>query len=139
MRIFSIVGAVIAILAISCGSSVPLKVISSKNALCFDVQTLGEYLTPIYRIRLTQDVGGVVVWELKAKSVASTQRPQVWKFTLVTGPNAPRLKDVERGEFEVVSPQDGKAFLLLAGEHYTMELWGAPNSKPRHYRFQMPQ
>jgi hypothetical protein len=138
MRVYLIAVAIIMITSVACGSGLPFKVITSKNSICFDVQTLGEYFTPIYRIRLIEDAGRVIIWELQAKSVSSRYRPQIWTFTLVAGANAPMIKDVAHGEYEVVYPRDKKAFLLIPGKHYTIKLWGAPHSVPRQYKFMMP-
>src|SRR5262249_17156760 len=102
--------------SISCDRP-PLRVGGSAGSVTIDVQTLGEYLTSVDRVKLTQGV--TTLWEIK--SVSGT--PHIWKIVLHVGKNQSAPPEAEYGSYRVLTPVAGNFFELNAGTRYTVEVW----------------
>ncbi len=113
-------GAALVLMA-SCHNAPPLRIHIENGAANVDVQTLGEYPTSVARVRLRDARSGGTLWEI----VHDGRIPQFRGFRLRAGDNAAALEDVEHGAYRVVAPSGGRAFGLLAGAEYTIEVWGS--------------
>jgi hypothetical protein len=106
----------------------PLQVQRAGDLFVVDVQTLGEYMTSVGRIRLR--TGDEVVWEVRARG----RVPQIWTFGLRVGENSrvpvcgggPRTScegpEILEG-YQQVSPSTA-SFVLERGRCYVLEVWG---------------
>lgn len=103
-----------------CSSEPPLRVHEMGTSVRVDVQTLGEYQTTICRIRLTVHGEQRTIWEVAAQSGT----PQIHGLTLVPGANSAALRDVQGGQYKIVTPTAGDSFVLDPGGEYTIEVWG---------------
>lgn len=90
------------------------------DEIVVDVQFLGEYPSPVSRIRLTDLATGSTVWEVDKLGEGV---PQMRRVILTVGTN-PILPETVEGEgFRVVHPQS-KSFQLEAGRRYKIHLLG---------------
>jgi hypothetical protein len=104
----------------------PLRVVHERDGVTLDVRTLGEYLTSISRLRLS-DAAGTVVWEMQAQGTV----PQVFTVSLVRGANPSTLVGAEYGAYTVVVPAGSPTFSLEPGRTYTIQVWGANGRSAR--------
>jgi len=102
----------------------PLVLKRSPGSVTIDVQTLGEYLTPISRLKLSE--GPTTVWEIRT----SSGTPEIWRVVLNLGLNPSSPPRAEFGSYRVVVPATADSFELRANARYTVEVWGP--SGPRH-------
>jgi hypothetical protein len=106
----------------------PFRIVPSGGGVILDVQTLGEYMTSISRIRIS-DERGAVIWDLRAKGRA----PQIWTVKLHCGSNNSLIVG-EYHEYEVVVPKS-PTFVLRAKATYIAEVWSPHSWLPARRSF----
>ena len=97
----------------------PLRIVQSRSDIVVDVQTLGEYPTTVYRIRLSDLNQSTVVWEI----TTANGTPQIDRFMLKADKN-PAALEANSGTYRIVVPTSGSDFLLRKGSKYRIEMWG---------------
>lgn len=96
-----------------------------------DVQFLGEYPSPVARIRLTEVSSGSVVWEVVQQG---PQPAEIHRLVLAAGAN-PASPVVGAGEgFQVVTPSS-EYFRVERDTRYRITLWGSRRSVGRSATF----
>jgi hypothetical protein len=110
----------------SVGCNRPSVNVVNGSTAVVDLQTLGEYPTTIWHIRLLDQRTSGVVWEVKRKSGT----PQLHGLTLKTGENSVVLADADTGTYEVVAPVNSKVFHLDPGNSYQLEIWKSEGGNP---------
>jgi len=103
-------------------NSPPLRIRHSGDGVTVGVETMGEYMTTISRLRLSDTRTGAIVWEVRADG----KTPQIWRVELIPGENQPALTSIPMGrKYKVVTPRDRPTFTLTRGTPYLVEVWGA--------------
>ena len=110
------------ILVVACFGKPPLRISNVDRGVRVDVQTLGEYLTTVKRIHLTNASTGETVWDLRA--APGSQGPQIWTFTLREGENPAQLTDIQYGRYDVAAPRGRTSFTLARGIEYEVAVYG---------------
>lgn len=110
------------ILVVACSGKPPLRISAVDRGVMVDVQTLGEYLTTVKRIHLTNAATGATVWDLRA--ARGSQGPQIWTFTLREGENPVQLTELEFGRYDVFAPRGCTSFTLARGIEYEVAVYG---------------
>lgn len=95
--------------------SPPLQVVPVGGGVIVDVQTLGEYMTSVSRIRISDD-GGRVIWDVRARGRA----PQIWTVKLRCGSNSVFVPDYPA--YEVFVPKS-TTFVLHPKATYIVQVW----------------
>jgi hypothetical protein len=101
------------------------------GAVEIDVQFLGEYPSPVARIRLTEVSSGSLIWEVVQQG---PQPAEMRRLVLAEGANlaSPVVEGGER--FDVVTPSS-EHFRLERGTRYRITLWGSRRSVGRSATF----
>lgn len=81
------------------------------------LETLGEYPSPIRRIKLSDTSSGSVIWEIQAR----TTIPQIWQVSLRAGVNPTILRGYD---YQVLHPKRSRSFHLDPGKDYKIRVWG---------------
>jgi hypothetical protein len=98
----------------------PLSLERRGSILTAHVERLGEYLSPVGRIRIQVSDSGKVVYE----SVAAHGIPQIFNFKLTVGENPTRLAGEESNSYTVLEPRGQSSFTLKRGIRYRLTVWG---------------
>ena len=115
-------GALAGLVAACASCAPPLRLTTSGNTITVDVQTLGEYITSISRIRVSDLSKGRTIWEIQGEG----STPQISKFELSVGDNPALLKSVQAGRsYRILVPRGADTFRLEGGVDYLIEVWGA--------------
>lgn len=93
----------------------PFQIVPTGAGVTLDVQTLGEYMTSISRIRISDD-RGTVIWDVRADGLA----PQIFYVKLRCGSNSVFVP--EYPEYKVLVPK-GPTFVLHGKKTYVAEVW----------------
>jgi hypothetical protein len=101
------------------------------SEIVVDVQFLGEYPSPVSRIRLMEVSTGSTVWEVIQ---VDEDVPEMRKVSLSVGANPALPETVESLGFRVVHPQS-ESFQLEAGRRYKITFWGSRHSFGRSLSF----
>ena len=111
----------------------PLRIVNVAGGVTVDVQTLGEYVTSISRVRVAEE-GGKVVWELKARAM---QEPQLNTIGLRCGSNPADIPERDLDEYEVVVPASSKTFFLSGNKTYVVQVWDPHSLLPSRRSFSL--
>lgn len=106
-----------------------LVIVPTAGGVTLDMQTLGEYMTLISRIRISDD-RGKVIWDVRARG----QVPQLWTVALSCGSNSVFVP--EHREYEVVTPKSS-TFVLHAKATYEVEVWNPHSLLPARTSFSL--
>jgi len=98
----------------------PLRLEQSGSTLTAHVERLGEYYSPVGRIRIQESDSGQVVYE----AVAAKWPPEVFNFRLAAGANPTRLMGDDSDSYNVIEPRRVSTFLLKSGVRYRLTVWG---------------
>ena len=106
-----------------------LVIVPTAGGVTLDVQTLGEYMTSISRIRISDD-RGIVIWDVRAKG----QVPQIWTVKLSCGSNSVFVPD--HPEYQVFAPKSS-TFILHAKATYFVQVWNPHSLLPARTSFSL--
>jgi len=98
----------------------PLKLEQTGPTLTAHVESLGEYYSPVGRIRIQESKSGIIVYE----AVGKKGSPEIFNFTLAAGTNTTRLMGDENDSYIVVVPRAQSTFTLMPGVRYRITVWG---------------
>jgi hypothetical protein len=98
----------------------PLSLEQNNSTLTAHIERLGEYVSPVGRIRIQESESGDVIYECVAKQ----KPPAVLNFKLQRGLNPTNLMGDESESYLVVKPREGTTFNLRRGIRYRLTVWG---------------
>jgi hypothetical protein len=98
----------------------PLRLEQSGSSVTAHVERLGEYYSPVRRVRIQESRSGRIIYE----AIAKKSTPVIFNFKLAAGENQTRLFGDEDDAYNVVEPHNDGTFALNRGVHYRLTVWG---------------
>ena len=120
-RSIVLVGILLTMIALSaCFKGPALRLENSAGSVVVHIETLGEYMTTVRRVRIDEASTGRVIFDLMTESGT----PQIFNFRLSAGENSTHIADPEHGSYRVAEPIGKNTFSLQKGIRYRLMIWG---------------
>ena len=116
--LLSTIFVVTCLLTFSCSLGPPLTVTVHDGMAEVDVQSLGEYLTPVAKISISSAQEGHVIWE-----VVNPRSSPIDGFQIAVGENPVLLQHLDDFGFRVHVPSNADTFELRPGIEYVVAVW----------------
>ena len=121
IRLTILAGALLTLFALTgCFKRPAIQLEKSADSVVVHVETLGEYMTTVRRVRIDDASSGKVIFDLMTESGT----PQIFSFRLSAGENSTHIADPEHGSYRVAEPTGRNTFSLQKGTRYRLMIWG---------------